>query len=109
MNWSGMFLFATICTPSLGSVEILIQGVVETFSPRAKQQEPKVIYLRLILKSDVLMYEGYCIFIFTLQYMGIDPMIYYFIDSLDHIETIEEHYAQSLLPSMFLLQGYLIL
>ena len=53
----------------------------------------------------MLVYKMYYIFIYTLQYMGIEPMIWYCIHSFVHVETTEEYLAQLLLLSVLLLQG----
>jgi len=58
-----------------------------------------------MFKVDVLVYKMYYIFIYTLQYMGIEPMIWYCIHSFVHVETTEEYLAQLLLLSVLLLQG----
>jgi len=58
-----------------------------------------------MLKFDVLVYKMCYMFIFTLQYMGIEPMICYCIHSFVHVETTEEYHAHLLLPSVLLLWG----
>jgi len=58
-----------------------------------------------MLKVDQLVYKMYYMFIFTLQYMGIESMTCYCIHSFVHIEATDEYHAQLLLASVLLLQG----